>query len=277
MACPDGSYGSLFAHALGTVTTWAIDGAELTLTTSDGGTGTFVDAATALGDRRRDGDGAVDSESDAIGIPVPRADTEPDASRRRARRRRPRPRRQPARRLPHPGGDRGTDCGPDGCADRHADRDASTDSDTDRGADRHVQADPDTDAKPPTPAPTPTPAPGGDLVGTSWQLTSFTTRDPVAGGDVPAAERSKYTVSFAAGGTFSANADCNVLTGTWTATAAGGLSIVPGASAIVACGDGSNGDLYILALTNSASYAIANNRLTITLQDGGTLVYEPAS
>jgi len=42
VACPDGSYGSLFAHALSKVTTWAIDSGQLTLTTSDGGTGTFV-------------------------------------------------------------------------------------------------------------------------------------------------------------------------------------------------------------------------------------------
>ena len=52
---------------------------------------------------------------------------------------------------------------------------------------------------------------------------------------------------------------------------------MPGPSGIVACGEESNGDLYILALTNSASYAIANNGLTVTLEDGGTLVYEPAS
>ena len=43
VACPDGSYGTIFAHELANVTTWAIVGAELTLTTSDGGTGTFVE------------------------------------------------------------------------------------------------------------------------------------------------------------------------------------------------------------------------------------------
>ena len=67
------------------------------------------------------------------------------------------------------------------------------------------------------------------------------------------------------------------MTGNWTATAAGGLTFALGPSSIVACGDGSHGDLYILALSNSASYAIAGNSLTITLKDGGTLVYEPAS
>jgi hypothetical protein len=80
-----------------------------------------------------------------------------------------------------------------------------------------------------------------------------------------------------ADGAFSATADCNIVIGRWTATAAGGLSIVPGPSTIVPCGDGSYGDLYVLALSNSASYAIANNGLTITLKDGGTLVYEPGA
>ena len=51
---------------------------------------------------------------------------------------------------------------------------------------------------------------------------------------------------------------------------------MPGPSTIVPCGDGSHGDLYVLALTNSASYAIASGGLTITLDDGGTLGYEPA-
>jgi para-nitrobenzyl esterase len=97
----------------------------------------------------------------------------------------------------------------------------------------------------------------------------------VSQGAVPAAERSKYTVAFDAGGTFSARADCNTVTGQWTATANGGLSITPGPSTIVACAEGSYGDLYVLALTNSASYAVARGGLTITLSDGGTLGYEP--
>ena len=45
VACPDGSYGTIFAHELGNVTTWAIASAELTLTTADGGAGTFVEGS----------------------------------------------------------------------------------------------------------------------------------------------------------------------------------------------------------------------------------------
>jgi heat shock protein HslJ len=37
VACRDGSYGSLFAHALSAVTTWSLEEYELTLTTADGG------------------------------------------------------------------------------------------------------------------------------------------------------------------------------------------------------------------------------------------------
>ncbi len=67
------------------------------------------------------------------------------------------------------------------------------------------------------------------------------------------------------------------LTGNWTATATGGLAIVPGRVDHRHLRRGVKSDVYILAFTNSASYVIANNVLTITLQDGGTLVYEPAS
>ena len=44
--------------------------------------------------------------------------------------------------------------------------------------------------------------------------------------------------------------------GAWTATS----HVVP--------------QLYVLALSNTASYALAANGLTITLDDGGTLGYE---
>ena len=200
------------------------------------------------------------SEPDADGVPV--AEPEPDADRESDTHAQP---VTDTDRLPHPAGIDQAECGSDGHADpgprRHQRR---------RPHPPRPRTDADTDSC------TDAPPAGGDIIGTSWQLLSYTTRDPAAGGEVPAAERFKYTIAFAEGGTFSATADCNVLIGTWTATATGGLAIVPGPSSIVLCGEGSNSDLYILALTNSASYVIANNGLTITLEDGGTLVYEPA-
>jgi heat shock protein HslJ len=91
---------------------------------------------------------------------------------------------------------------------------------------------------------------------------------------IPVDERAKYTLAFAGAGTFSATADCNTVTGTWTATADGGLTLTPGPSTVVPCPEGSHGDLYVLALTNSASYALAEAGLTITLRDGGRLGFE---
>ena len=69
-------------------------------------------------------------------------------------------------------------------------------------------------------------------------------------------------------------ADCNTVLGTYTTTGSGGLTIVLGPSTIVTCAEGSLSDLYVLGLGNTASYAIANNQLTITLADQGTLVYK---
>jgi heat shock protein HslJ len=93
--------------------------------------------------------------------------------------------------------------------------------------------------------------------------------------EVPEAQRINYTATFGPDGTFSARADCNQVAGTYTATAAGGLAITLGPSTIASCQPGSYSDLYILALTDTSSYSVANNQLTITLRDGGTLRYTP--
>ncbi len=79
-----------------------------------------------------------------------------------------------------------------------------------------------------------------------------------------------------AGGTFSALADCNTLKGTWTAGSDGTLTLQIGPSSLVACGEDSLSDLYIIGLNRVASYAIASKQLTLTTDDGGTLVYMTA-
>jgi heat shock protein HslJ len=100
-----------------------------------------------------------------------------------------------------------------------------------------------------------------------------TLKDPAFQGVVPADQQANYTVNFAADGTFSARADCNTVNGSYTVTASGGLTLTPGPTTTAACADGSYSDLYILGLTSSRTYVVANNQLTITLADGGTLVY----
>lgn len=180
MACADPeSFGSIFAHALTTATTWAVANDELTLGRSDGATLTFA-AGTA---------GA--SPSAAVASAPPPASS----------------------------------------------------------------------------------APATDLTGVTWQLSAITEKTPAFQGVVPAADQASYTIMFNADGSFNAKADCNQVNGSYTVGASNALTIMLGPSTLVACPEGSLGDLYTFALGNAASYAVADGQLTITLQDGGTLEF----
>jgi heat shock protein HslJ len=115
---------------------------------------------------------------------------------------------------------------------------------------------------------------GGGLTGKTWQLTAITETVPAFQGVVPPADQPNYTIEFKSDNTFSAKADCNQLAGTYTTTGSNGLAIVPGPMTLAACPEGSLSDKYVAALGKAASYAVANNQLTITLTDGGTLVFK---
>jgi heat shock protein HslJ len=117
---------------------------------------------------------------------------------------------------------------------------------------------------------------GSDLTGKTWQLTAITEKVPAFQGVVPTADQANYTIEFKSDGTFQAKADCNQVSGTYTTTSSGGLTIVLGPSTLVACPEGSLGSQYVTGLGNAASYAIANGQLTITLKDEGTLVFKSA-
>lgn len=115
---------------------------------------------------------------------------------------------------------------------------------------------------------------GGGLTGKTWMLTAITELTPAFQGVVPAAEQANYTIEFKSDGSFASKADCNQLSGTYTTTPAGGLTIALGPSTMAACPDTSLAPQYVAGLGNAASYAIANDQLTITLKDGGTLVFK---
>ena len=112
------------------------------------------------------------------------------------------------------------------------------------------------------------------LTGKTWQLTAITEKVPAFQGVVPAADQANYTIQFMPDGNFQAKADCNQLSGTYTTTGSGGLTIALGPMTLAACPEGSMSDQYVAALGKAASYAIANGQLTITTSDGGTLVFK---
>ena len=118
----------------------------------------------------------------------------------------------------------------------------------------------------------------GGLLGKAWQLTAVTEKVPAFQGVIPADQQASYTITFASDGTFSAKADCNAVAGSYSTAdptaASGDLTITPGPSTLVACPEGSYGDLFVIGLGGAASYAIAGNELTITLANEGTLTFK---
>lgn len=129
----------------------------------------------------------------------------------------------------------------------------------------------------PTATPSPTPTPGTGLLGTNWQLNSIALTNPPFQGVVPEADRSKYTIQFAPDGTFSAQADCNRVAGTYSTAnpnaSSGNLTITPGTGTLVMCAEGSYSDLYIVGLGSVTSYTISGGSLVLTLGEDGSLQY----
>lgn len=111
----------------------------------------------------------------------------------------------------------------------------------------------------------------GGLTGKAWQWTASTTKVPASQSVVP--NPANYTIEFKSDGTFSAKADCNQVSGTYT-TSGSSLTIVPGPSTLAACGADSMGGLYVAELAKAKSYAIASGQLTITLTDDGTMTFK---
>ena len=252
VACPDGSFSDLFVHALSHAATYKIADDELTITLTKGGTLTFV-----VGSGTRPSQSAaavVTAEPTATPSPKPTPKPTPSPT--------PKPTASP---TPTPTATPAPTPKPSASA-KPTPTPAPTPAPTPKPTPKPT----------PTPAPTPapTPPPGADLVGRTWRLAMITERVPAFQGVVPEADRDKYTIDFSADGSFSARADCNTVGGTWTATSAGGLAITIGPSSLVACEEGSYSDLYILGLSNAASYTVANNALTITLRDQGTLGFQ---
>ena len=117
---------------------------------------------------------------------------------------------------------------------------------------------------------------GGDITGTTWRLISLETQRPQLSQIVPVEAQANYTIVFNADETFEAKADCNQVSGTYAIQGQGVLTITPGPSTLAECGEASLSDEYIQALSQAGSFTIAENQLTITLLDDGTLTFRAA-
>jgi heat shock protein HslJ len=113
------------------------------------------------------------------------------------------------------------------------------------------------------------------LTGRMWKLTAVTvtgTGSHLPPGVVPVADQTRYTIEFATDGTFSATADCNQLSGTYT-TSGNSITITAGPMTLAACPPDSFGDAYVAALGQASTYAVGSSVLTLTLTGGGSLTY----
>ncbi len=255
--CGEGSLGDLYVNTLSRTTSYAIVNDRLTLGISSGGTLSYVEGDPDATPIPATPTPEPTPEPSAEPTPEPSAEPTPTPS--------PTPTPEPS---PTPT--------PEPSAEPTATPQASA---TARPTATPAPTPRPTPTPTPRPTPAPTPVPDAGLTAGPWWIVSITQTNPPFQGVVPEDQQASYTITFLADGTFSAQADCNVVSGTYQtgnpAAASGSLTIIPGPSTGAACPDGSFADLYVLALTKADRYAITNGQLAITLSDGGTLGFRP--
>ena len=115
------------------------------------------------------------------------------------------------------------------------------------------------------------------LTGVTWQWTGSTPADGSAASTPP--DPAAYTVAFATDRTLRATADCNAAEGTYRRIPPGrvgpltGLLITLGPATQVACEPGSLSGAFLEDLGQAATYAVADDVLTITLADRRSMTF----
>ena len=92
---------------------------------------------------------------------------------------------------------------------------------------------------------------------------------------MPAADQANYTIEFKPAGAFQAKADCNQLSGAYTTTSSGGMTITPGPMTT----DGLPGRVVRRPVRRRprrrpTATSIASDVLTLNQNDGGTLTFK---
>jgi len=113
---------------------------------------------------------------------------------------------------------------------------------------------------------------GSGLTGKTWQWTASTTKTPASQSVVP--DPQNYTIEFKSDGTFAAKADCNQVSGAYTTTSSGGITITPGPTTLAVCGANSAGDLYVTGLRAAQTYKVDGGTLTLTLVADATMTFK---
>jgi hypothetical protein len=114
------------------------------------------------------------------------------------------------------------------------------------------------------------------FTGVEWQWAG-TTRPDGSASTPP--DPAAYTITFGSDRTYSAQADCNAVAGTYRRVPPGRmgpltrLQMAPGPATLAACDPGSLSDTFIADLRRAALYVISDDMLRITLADGGSMTF----
>ncbi len=109
------------------------------------------------------------------------------------------------------------------------------------------------------------------LAGTTWRLEQLRGAD---GASTVSADAARYTLSFTGDGGVSMQLDCNRGNGTWTSGGDGEVSITPLAVTRAFCGEGSLDTRIARDIGSVRSYQRDGAQLTLTMSDGGALVWQ---
>ncbi len=88
------------------------------------------------------------------------------------------------------------------------------------------------------------------LTGTIWEWVDTTTPTET----IVAVDPARYTIAFNDDGTAFIMADCNSVQATYTTDGAGAITILPGASTMMACPEDTQDQIFLAALANATNY-----------------------
>ena len=110
------------------------------------------------------------------------------------------------------------------------------------------------------------------LTGATWEWVSVI--DPM--GQTAAADPTRYTITFNEDATANIIADCNSVMANYV-TDGSNLTIMPGATTLVACEPGSQDQLFLSSLSSATAYTVEDGELFIALDaDAGTVIFRAA-
>lgn len=120
------------------------------------------------------------------------------------------------------------------------------------------------------------------LTGETWALLAAELEDPAIEAGISPDDKGRYTVRFDASGTWTGQADCNVVSGTYSMDGQDRIEIQVGPSTLMACPPAGrlDGETYLAALAAADRYRVEDRALTLTATKtdefaGGRLAFAP--